>query len=90
MPQLPGSMRSLWGAADNSGAVPLHAAIVQERHEIMPTPIDGLLRIDLEVRRRDAPDTPAASDEPAASAAPAASDPAGAVEARTAAGQGPL
>jgi hypothetical protein len=59
MPQLPGSVRSLWSAADNSGAVPLHAAIVQERHEIMPTPIDGLLRIDLEVRRREAPDTPA-------------------------------
>jgi len=61
MPQLPGSVRSLWSAADNSGAVPLHAAIVQERHEIMPTPIDGLLRIDLEVRRREAPDPPAAS-----------------------------
>ncbi|HEY6322549.1 MAG TPA: hypothetical protein VJA16_13425, partial [Thermoanaerobaculia bacterium] len=90
MPQLPGSVRSLWSAADNSGAVPLHAAIVQERHEIMPTPIDGLLRIDLEVRRRDAPDTPAASDAPAASEAPAASDPAGAVEAHTAAGQGAL
>jgi len=69
MPQLPGSMRSLWSAADNSGAVPLHAAIVQERHEIMPTPIDGLLRIDLEVRRREAPDPPAAADTPAESAA---------------------
>ena len=73
MPQLPGSMRSLWSAADNSGAVPLHAAIVQERHEIMPTPIDGLLRIDLEVRRREAPDAPAAADAPAESAASPAS-----------------
>lgn len=94
MPQLPGSMRSLWSAADNSGAVPLHAAIVQERHEIMPTPIDGLLRIDLEVRRREAPDPPAAADAPADSAAsPAspASDLAGAVEAaRAASGQGAL
>jgi hypothetical protein len=73
MPQLPGSMRSLWSAADNSGAVPLRAAIVQERHEIMPTPIDGLLRIDLEVRRREAPDPPAASDAPAGSGESAAS-----------------
>jgi len=61
MPQLPGSVRSLWSAADTSGAVPLHAAIVQERHELMATPLDGLLRIDLEVRRREAPDAPAAS-----------------------------
>jgi len=103
MPQLPGSVRSLWSAADNSGAVPLHAAIVQERHETMPTPIDGLLRIDLEVRRREAPDAPAASDAPAGSAASAASPAsapaspasrasgvAGAVEARTAPGQGAL
>jgi hypothetical protein len=77
MPQLPGSVRSLWSAADNSGAVPLHAAIVQERHEIMPTPIDGLVRIDLEVRRREAPDAPAATDAPGA---PAASGASGAVE----------
>jgi hypothetical protein len=83
MPQLPGSVRSLWSAADNSGAVPLHAAIVQERHEIMPTPIDGLLRIDLEVRRREAPDAPAASDAPGA---PAASGASGAVEADLASG----
>jgi hypothetical protein len=63
MPRLPGSVRSLWSAADTSGAVPLHAAIVQERHEIMATPLDGLLRIDLDVRRREAPDAPAASDD---------------------------
>jgi SpoIVB peptidase S55 len=69
MPQLPGSMRSLWSAGDTSGAVPLHAAIVQERHEIMATPIDGLLRIDLEVRRRDAPDPPAAPEVSGAAAA---------------------
>ena len=55
MPRLPGSVRSLWSAAETSGAVPLHAAIVQERHEIMATPLDGLLRIDLDVRRREAP-----------------------------------
>src|ERR1700674_2262842 len=62
MPRLPGSVRSLWSAADTSGAVPLHAAIVQERHEIMATPIDGLLRIDLDVRRRETSDPPAAPD----------------------------
>jgi hypothetical protein len=103
MPQLPGSVRSLWSAADNSGAVPLHAAIVQERHEIMPTPIDGLLRIDLEVRRREAPDAPAASGAPAVHGASgsvevdvtpaggdhAASAPAGTAQGRNAAGAPP-
>jgi SpoIVB peptidase S55 len=74
MPQLPGSVRSLWSAADTSGAVPLHAAIVQERHELMATPLDGLLRIDLEVRRSEAPEAPAARGAPEASGA------AGAVE----------
>jgi len=91
MPQLPGSVRSLWSAADTSGAVPLHAAIVQERHELMATPLDGLLRIDLEVRRSEAPEAlaaPGASDAagtsgavevsaaPAAPAAPASPTPA--------------
>ncbi len=56
MPQLPGSVRSLWSAADPTGVVPLRAAILQERHETMAVPLDGLMRIDLEVRRRAAPD----------------------------------
>jgi hypothetical protein len=58
MPRLPGSVRSLWGASDSSGALPLRSVIVQERHETLGVPVDGLLRIDLEVRRREAPAAP--------------------------------
>jgi hypothetical protein len=68
MPRLPGSMRSLWGAASSDSAVPLRVTIAQEYDETMPMPISGLVRVDLEVRRRDpvpggepAPKTP---DEP--------------------------
>ncbi len=61
LPMLPGSLRSLWAASPAPGATALRAAIVQERSETLPVPIDGLLRIDVEVRRRDAappvPDT---------------------------------
>ena len=60
MPRLPGSVRSLWSAAEASGAaVPLRVAIVQERHETLTVPIEGMVRIDLEVRQREAPGTPA-------------------------------
>jgi hypothetical protein len=55
MPRLPGSVRSLWSATDPTGVVQLRAAIVQERHETMAVPLEGLMRIDLEVRRREAP-----------------------------------
>jgi hypothetical protein len=58
MPRLPGSVRSLWGASDSSGALPLRSVIVQERHETLAVPLDGLLRIDLEVRRQEAPAAP--------------------------------
>jgi hypothetical protein len=54
MPRLPGSMRSSWGAAASDSAVPLGATIAQEHDETMPIPISGLVRVDLEVRRRDA------------------------------------
>jgi hypothetical protein len=53
MPRLPGSVRSLWGAAASDSAVPLRATIAQEYEETMPVPISGLVRVDLEVRRRD-------------------------------------
>ncbi|HLX06310.1 MAG TPA: hypothetical protein VKY89_00470 [Thermoanaerobaculia bacterium] len=65
MPRLPASVRSLWSAAEVSGAtapLSLHAAIVQERHETMAVPIDGMVRIDLQVRRREAPEEPAPPD----------------------------
>jgi hypothetical protein len=53
MPRLPGSVRSLWGAAASDSAVPLRATIAQQVEKTMPVPIAGLVRVDLEVRRRD-------------------------------------
>jgi hypothetical protein len=71
MAQLPGSVRSLWGAAATGGAVGLRSAIVQEQREAMAVPIQGLLRVDLEVRRRvpeasDTADSGVSADETAA------------------------
>jgi hypothetical protein len=53
MPRLPGSVRSLWGAAASGSAVALRSAIVQEKREAMAVPVQGVIRIDLEVRRRE-------------------------------------
>jgi len=53
MPRLPASVRSLWGAAASGSAVPLRLAIAQQQVERLAAPIDGLVKIDLEVRRRE-------------------------------------
>lgn len=53
MPRLPGSVRSVWGAAASGSATPLRSTIAQKQREAMPIPIEGLVRIDLEVRRRE-------------------------------------
>lgn len=59
LPELPGSLRSLWEAAASAGgAVALRSAIVQELHQPMAMPVDGLVRLDLDVRRRDEPASP--------------------------------
>lgn len=53
MPRLPGSVRSLWSAAASGSATPLRVTIAQEHKEKMDIPVDGAIRVDLEVRRRD-------------------------------------
>lgn len=53
MPRLPGSVRSLWSAAASGSAVPLRSTIAQREMEEMDVPVNGLVRIDLEVRRRE-------------------------------------
>ena len=66
MPRLPGSVQSLWTAAASGSAAPLKTAIAQRHVEPMGMPVEGLVRIDLEVRRREpvtagseaAPETP--------------------------------
>ncbi len=53
MPRLPGSIRSLWGAAASGSALPLRLAVAQQDSEALDVPIEGGVRIDLEVRRRE-------------------------------------
>ncbi len=76
MPNLPGSVRSIW--SDSPGdAKPLRLAVSQEHVEAMDVPLSGLVRIDLEVERRqpvrgeamDTRDDGSTSGEPAAAAA---------------------
>jgi hypothetical protein len=52
MPRLPGSVRSLWGAAASGSAAVLRTTVAQEQREALEVPMQGLVRIDLEVRRR--------------------------------------
>jgi hypothetical protein len=53
MPRLPGSVRSLWSAAASGSAAPLRTTIAQEVRKEMDVPVDGLVKVDLEVRRRE-------------------------------------
>jgi hypothetical protein len=53
MPRLPGSVRSLWSAAASGSAAPLQTTIAQEVKQEMDVPVDGLVKVDLEVRRRE-------------------------------------
>lgn len=88
MPRLPGSVRSLWSAAASGSAVPLRATIAQQHREEMPVPISGMVRVDLEVRRREpvtggeVPQEGGAEAPPAAEAQPAATVPPAGTEGR--------
>lgn len=53
MPNLPGSMRSIWSGSTPGGATPLRLAVSQQYVETMDVPLSGLTRIDLEVERRE-------------------------------------
>ena len=52
LPQLPGSLRSIWGAAASSSAVPLNLAVADQHTLPLEVPVEGIARVDLEVRRR--------------------------------------
>ncbi len=52
LPNLPGSMRSIFAAGGESTGAPLGYEIADEASEMLERPIDGAVRIDLEVRRR--------------------------------------
>ena len=71
LPQLPGSLRSIWAAAPSGSAQPLRLAVAQQRERRLEMPASGILRVDLEVRRREpvgpeAPEAPPTGPRPAA------------------------
>jgi hypothetical protein len=53
LPNLPGSVRSIWSAAPSGSATPLRLAVNQEHVERLGQPLDGLVRVDLRVERRE-------------------------------------
>lgn len=67
LPQLPASVRSLWSAAPSTGATPLRLAVAQESVIELDQPLEGIVRVDLEVQREGPlQKEPAAEDSPAA------------------------
>ena len=54
MPRLPASVRSLWAAAASGSSAPLRLAVAQQIRTPAGMPVEGLVRVDLEVRRREA------------------------------------
>jgi hypothetical protein len=71
LPQLPGSLRSIWAAAPSGSAQALGLAVAQQKERRLEEPVSGLLRVDLEVRRREpvAPGAPPGAAQPAATSA---------------------
>ncbi|MCB1055281.1 MAG: hypothetical protein KDD11_07175 [Acidobacteria bacterium] len=52
LPRLPGSVRSLWRSATTTGAAsPIPLAIARRQTEASDLPLEGIVRVDLEVRR---------------------------------------
>jgi len=66
LPRLPGSLRSIWSASGTRAARPLALAVAQRESFTQETPLSGLLRLDLEIRRPE----PVAAGTGAPSAAP--------------------
>lgn len=52
LPQLPGSLQSLWAAAGSGSAVPLRYAIGQQQVVALEQPMLGVARVTLKVQRR--------------------------------------
>ena len=52
LPQLPGSMRSMWEESAAGDVVPLRLVVAQEEVEQLDRPLAGIARIDLNVKRR--------------------------------------
>jgi hypothetical protein len=79
LPRLPGSIHSIWDAAASGGAQELSMAVEEVVVEELPFPADGIVRIDLQVRRRQSLMAASGEDGQPSEAVPVA--PEGAVEA---------
>jgi hypothetical protein len=53
LPNLPGSVRSLWSAGASGSAVPLRLAVARQLAVPSDVPVEGAVRIDLRVERRE-------------------------------------
>ncbi|MCP4203719.1 MAG: hypothetical protein GY769_17515 [bacterium] len=51
LPDLPGSVRSLWTASGAGGSKALRMAVVEDAGALLDQPVEGLLRVDLEIKR---------------------------------------
>lgn len=66
LPQLPASVRSLWTAAPSTSATPLQLAVAQESVIELDQPVEGIVRVDLEVQREGPlKEEPTGGDAPA-------------------------
>ena len=70
LPRLPGSVRTIWDAAASGGAQTLKMAVEEVVVEELPFPAEGMVRIDLEVRRRESLMAAAGSEGSPAEAVP--------------------
>ena len=52
LPRIPGTVQSIWSAAASKSATPLPLNIAQEHTEWLEVPVEGSVRIDLDVKRR--------------------------------------
>lgn len=53
LPRLPGSIQSIWSSSASGGAQKLEMAVEEVVVEELPFPAEGMVRIDLQVRRRE-------------------------------------
>jgi hypothetical protein len=66
LPQLPASIRSLWSAAPSTSARPLELAVAQESVISLDQPLEGIVRVDLQVQREGPLKEEPATGEPPA------------------------
>jgi hypothetical protein len=71
LPRLPGSLRAVWSAASSQSAVALPLTLAQQQSERAPFPVEGAVRIDLNVVRR----TPVTGGENGGAAAEPGAEP---------------